>query len=213
LTFPHVITLSDPHIFIDFLIAQKKKTLSLNIKSSAHNQWIRKGGGCLFICSLVFTGLTIYQGLRYKNETNILLFETNKTKKIIKNRKILLYNKDIILLRLALAHYHHIQSHIRLPFKTLEKLAVLFEQHHLRLQSLIWRYEQFVDVEIRFFMQDREQTSLADQFNSLITFLTDAFPNSHIQVIEAPFKSGSHETYEYPPTQSPPMGHVRIVGL
>ncbi|MBA3813089.1 MAG: hypothetical protein H0X26_01135 [Alphaproteobacteria bacterium] len=213
LTLPHIITLPDPSTFINFLSHQTRGTLSLNIKTSSQNQWIGRVIKFIFICSLLLTGIFVHQSLEYKQETDILCSKMGELKRQIQRRKVLLKNKNVLLLQSALAHYHYLQSQLQLPFKTLEILGSVLDKHRLRLQSLIWLSEKSFDMEISFFMPGDKNGSLADAFNDLLFSLAKAFPKSQIQVIEAPFKSGPHETYEYPSSLCPPVAHLRIGGL
>jgi hypothetical protein len=213
LTFPHVMTLADPHAFMDFLISQKRGTLSLNVTFSSQDLWIRRGIGFVLMGSLVLTGLSVYQGLQDTQETETLLSKIEVLKGQIRNRKVLLNNKNIPQLRSALDHYNHLKPQIRSPLKSLERLGLALEKHHLRLQSLLWEEAPSVSLEISFMMQNREQDVLDDHFKAVLSALGKGFPNSHIRVIEGPFKSGSHETFEYPPGLAAPTAHVRITGL
>jgi hypothetical protein len=211
LTFPHVTTLSDPRAFVDFLVFQDKKILSLNLKSSSPNQWIGKGISLIFISSLILTCLAIYQGITYKTKSQALLLTLDTLKDQTQNRKSLLKNKDVAFLQSALEHYDYLQSQIKDPLKTFEKLSSVLGKYQLQLQSLIWNNERTLTIEIIFFMQKAKNSSISKQFNALLSSLNEIFPHSHIQVIEAPFKSGSQETYTYPPDLALPMAHLRII--
>lgn len=213
LSFPQMKPLPDPHDFVNFLITQKGSPLSLHIMSSSQNPWIRRGAELIFVCLIIVSGFNIFQITFYKKEKYNALSEINKLKIKIQNKKEFLINKDIMFLRSALNHYRHIHSQIRSPFETLEKLALLIEKHGLRLQRLIWQHNQVTSVEISFLMKNYQQDALSEQFTNFLTSLRKTFPLSEIQVIEAPLRSGSHETYDYPPVLSPPRVHLRIVGL
>jgi len=211
ISFPDAITLPDPQAFIDFLISQKRASCALNIDSSSQNQWVIRG--IQFVCYsfLALASFSVYQSLHYQKETRALLSKTEVLKGRIQHKKALLKNKDVIQLRVALDHYYHLNSQMRDPFKVLETLSLALKKNHLRLENLIWNYGQTIEVEIGFFMQNHNESTLSNQFYTLLSSLSTLFPNSHIQIMEAPFKSGSHETYKYPLDLSLPMARIRIV--
>ena len=196
LIFPRVITA--PNTFLEFLTTRKNGTLSLGLN---RKEWLRKGLGFFTVSWFSLAGGLVYQGLQTKNEVNRIVLQINKI-----DRELQLV--DITALRTSIAHYDHLKSQSRTPFASLEKLADLLEKHPLKLQQLIWNHEKDLSVEISFLI---EAESLSEAFNAFLSSLGKAFPTSRLQVLEAPFKSGVHETYEYPLNDSHPMGRIRMV--
>lgn len=211
LTLPNLTVLSDSQALIHFLMSQKRHSLPLKINPSHQNIWARKGGGGLFILSLLLMAITIYEGMYYKRKTHILLSTIDRLKHQIQDKKNLLRNKDVLRLRSALDHYNHIQPQIRDPLKTLEKLSTVLEKHGLQLESFIWNNGGNVDLEIKFIINENKHRGLSDQFNVMLSSFSEAFPKGQIQVIEGPFKSSPHEIYKHPSDLSLPMAHIRIV--
>lgn len=211
LTLPNVKILSDSQGLIHFLTSQKRPSLCLNLNPSLQDIWVRKGVGALSMISLFLIGMMIYQGMKYKRETHILLLTIDWFKHQIQAKKNLLKNRDVLRLRSALDHYNHIKPQIRDPLKTLHQLSTVLKNHHLRLESFIWNNGENVDLEIKFIINENKNSTLSDQFDAMLSSFSEAFPNGQVKVIEGPFKSSSHETYKHPSELSLPIAHIRIV--
>lgn len=199
LSFPRVITV--PDTFLDFLTSRKNGTLSIGPKN---RQWMRKMLGLCTVSCFMLAGGLVYQGLQEKNETNRITLKINEIRREI----LAIKPGNITALRSAIAHHDHLKSQTRTPFSSLEKLADLLSKHPLKLQQLIWNHEKDLSLEISFLIKGE---SLSDTFNAVLLSLGEAFPKSRVQVLEAPFKSGVHETYEYPLSDPHPMGRIRMV--
>lgn len=211
LSFPHVVTLSEPRAFIDFLITQKGSSLSLNICPSGPSQWAKRGTSLMLTSFLFLTGFSIYQTVHYKRQTQSLLPQISILERQIQEDKRLLKNKDVALLRAALARYDHLTSRITDPFVHLENLAPLLHKHHLHLETLSWSNEQGTSLELGFSMKNDHEPLLSHQFNALLSSVHQTFPQSHIHILEGPFKSGSHETYKHPSDMPIPIATIRVV--
>ena len=210
--FPHVTTLTNPHVLMDFLMRQKRNSLSFNIRPLSQNLWMKRSIRFSSLLFIFFTGLLVYEGLNYERNTKYILSEINILRDLVQNRKEFLKNKDITLLRSAVAHYTYIQSQqIKDPFHAFETLSQALRKHHLRLESLTWIHEQKTEIDISFFMRTHKKTTLSAEFNAFLFSLHQSFPHSHIQIIEAPFNSGEHETYKYTSKLSFPLARIRMV--
>ena len=202
------IRLVSPDSFIHFLTVQKPTTLSLKIDTSAHNLWLKRSALFTFFLSFFVTVLLIYEGIDHQTaaqdeESKIILLKTQ-----LQDRRVLLNNKDIEKQRSALAHYQHLQAQQKDPFLILKKLYPLLEHHHIVLENFIWEDRQAF--EILFSFPNYKANHISNLFNALLISFHQAFPKSHVQVLEGPFKSSSHETYKYPVELSQPIAHIRL---
>lgn len=208
---PHITTLPDPQELIRFLSLQKRPSLSFNAYPLSHPLWIKRGCAALLISCFFVIGLLIYSGLSYKKDNKILLSEIQKIKSKIDNNKNLLKTRDASKLRSALAHYNYIKSHKRNPLKEFEKLSIALRKYNIRLENLIWTYDGSENLEISFDIPEYKKIILEEKFNEILFSLKHLFPDAHIQIIEGPFKSSTHETYTYPLERSSPCVQLRIM--
>lgn len=202
------IKLVAPDSFIHFLTHQKPTTLSLKINTSIHGVWFERSVLTTFILSFFLTGLLIHQGIEYQiatraEEAKIALLQIQ-----LRGRALFLKNKDVRKQRAALVHYQRLRSPKKDLFFTLKKFSPLLGQYHVKLENFIWDDGQ--NFEIRFSLPNHKDKTLSSLFNSLLMSFHQVFPKSHVQVLEAPFKSSSHETYKHPTEHSHPIAHIRL---
>lgn len=115
--------------------------------------------------------------------------------------------KNIEKQRAAISHYHYLQSQEKDFFLVLTKLSAVLEKHHLSLESFIWDDKAF---EIVFFLPNHKTIDLSEHIRNLLRSFSQAFPKSHLHILEGPFKSGAHETYKYPPEFPYPRARLRL---
>lgn len=198
------ITTLHPNHFLHFLTTQKPTTLFLNISTSIQSLWLKRMALMTFLLSLPLTGRDIYIGMehqlsRQEEESKIAFFQS---------RLCLINKKDTEKKKSALTHYQYIQSQQESPFPILTKLSPLIEQHHVKLKKLIW--EDGKSLELIFAFPTQDGKHLFKLFKILLASLQHAFPQGHIEVLEAPWGSSVKETYKYPPVLPLPIAHLRL---
>ncbi len=211
LLLPNVKTLPDPQVFLSFLAAQKRSSLSLDQRAPSRILRLRIGGGIALLSALLVTGINIYQGFEYKKKSFALLPEIEALKSQTHLLKSLLQNKDIVTLRRALEDYHHLKSQTVNPLQTFEKLAALLKEHKIHLENLRWHQGQELEMIISFLMEQKIGELLATQFEVFLASCRRAFPESQVRVLKAPFNRSTHEIFKSPSNSSLPLAQVRIL--
>lgn len=213
------IRLMDSDRFIHFLMAQKPSALSLKIPISAHRTWLERSDLIAFLLSLFLTIFLIYQGIEYQTATQaeefkiaflkrqLQLSQNYHAEPSVPAKAGISIKKNIEIQRIAISHYHHLQSREKDFFLTLIKLSAVLEKHHLRLESFVWDDKAF---EIVFTLPNHKMIDLSELFKNLLRSFSQAFPKSHLHIIEAPFKSGADEIYKYPPELPYPLARLRL---
>jgi hypothetical protein len=194
--------------FIHFLLTQKPRSLSLTLKTSAQNLWLKRALFFTFLVLLGFSGFVLIQILDQQTKIHHQKSQIALLKTHLDKQKIPLENKNIGKLRKTLASFHYLQTQQKTPFPLLEKLSPLIAHHSLKLEKLIW--EDQTSLELVFTLPQQPQEDLSKHFKVLLQAFQHTFPQSALCVIEAPFHSSPHETYTYPPETLCPVSHLRL---
>lgn len=211
LTLPNVTPLSDPQAFMSYLASRERPSIPLVLTPFSWVLWLKRGGVVMVICVLLLIGVKDYQGFCFKNKTGALLTEIKVLKTQEQALLSLTEHKDIPYLKAALKQYHFLSSHQDSPFKILEQLALLIKRHPIRFEHIRWTKGKEVEMTLTFLKKNEVGKRLFTQFNDLLESCSTLFPKSHIDVLEAPLNSSSHEVYKNTSKILRPQAHIKIV--
>lgn len=207
LSFVPTKTLPDSQAFLWFLGSLKRPLLSLRMSSSLNKLWIRPLafiGGASFLIAI---GTMIYEDQNYQTKSFGLSKEIEVLKSKIDRIKPFLTGQNVPRLRQALEQYQLLKVQKLIPFEVVEKLSILLKKHHLHLEMVKWNP---LEIEIKFLMQGQDRKSLSLQLDSFLVSCRKVFSQGEVLLLQGPYKSSPHETFESLSEDMLPMVRVKI---
>ncbi len=202
---PVTSTLKD---FLIFISSQKKASLCLKNFSDFKKSFVRAGVISCFSLTCLGSGVEIYRGYEFRNETRCLLDKIKKVEFSLK--KIQGTSYDGGSFRKALEAYVAIQSYTENPLKEFEKLANLLKNKPIILEEIKWSHEKTKEITLSFFIEEEVFSKVTAHFESILLTLRKAFPSAHLAVVTAPFNSGEHEVFKGIPEMTLPRASLHI---
>ncbi|MBI2707058.1 MAG: hypothetical protein HYX35_01915 [Proteobacteria bacterium] len=204
----------DSQELISSVVSQKKSSFPLALAAFSTAPWIRKsmGAGLSLIC--LWTGVEVYEGSVFKRKTPFVLSEGSSLKEASQALTSRLDGKDVSWMRRALAHYDELKPSKTEFLQDIQQLSLLLKMYPIRLESMRWHQEQQLEILLSFLIEECDTKNEAlETFEAFLLSAHEHFPNSHLQVLEAPFKSGPQETFKDSSEGELPRVQVKIVGL
>lgn len=207
------ISLINQEAFIDFVISQNTPSLLLRAKKPPL-RFSKQHLTFFFTVILLFaTGFCCYQGIQHRKESTAIAVQTDKLKLQIKEQPPTVNEQNSKTLQSTLDHYRYLKTMDKNPLKKIEILEKALKKHGIHLEEFVWNNEGQNAIEIGFVMPRNKAQRMVNQLHTLLETLSQAFPHSQLQTIEAPFKSAFHETYQFPESSPLPTVRLRIVWL
>lgn len=208
LSFVPTKTLPDPQAFLWFLGSLKRPLLPLRMSISLNKMWIRPIAFIVGASFLMAIGIMVYEGQEYQTKALAISKEIEVLKGKIHHLKPLLAGHNVSRLRHALEQYQLLKVQSLTPFETLEKLSILLKKHQLHLEMVKWSP---LEIDIKFLMHEQDRKSLASQLDSFLVSCRKAFSQGKVLLLQGPYKSSPHETFESLSEGMLPMVHAKIV--
>jgi len=201
----------DAHDLINFLSSQKQASFPLSEATLSYSLWVKRSIGVFlsFIC--LWSGVELYEGVRFKHKTPPLLSEAASLKEASQELTSRLKNQDAHILQRSVTSYQELTSHQRDPLQDVERLSSLLKMYPFYLESVEWQHEQPLEILLTFLMEKAPKREVLTAFESVLASAHEHFPRSQIQVLEAPFKSGAHETFTGSAEDALPRVRLKIV--
>lgn len=199
------------HDLITFLSSRKQASFPLSEATISYRLWVRRSIGILlsFIC--LWSGIELYEGVCFKQKTPSLLSEVASLRQTSQDLTSRLKNQDAHKLQRSMAHYQKLTPYQRDPLQDVERLSSLLKMYPFYLESVEWHHEQHLEILLTFLMKKTPKKDVLTAFESFLLSTQESFPRSQVQVLEAPFKSGSHETFTGSAEDALPRVHLKIV--
>jgi hypothetical protein len=156
-------------------------------------------------------GILLYQAYDYKNKLLGVQTHTKTLKLHIETLKRDLGEQDIPSLQKAINAYSFLKSGNAFSFKIFEKLALLLKNKPIKLEGLSLKYEKCLEILLDISMKQRAAQELLNDFDHLLLSCKTTFPQGQVDVLEAPFNSGPHETFKSSLTSPLPLAKIRIL--
>jgi|GEM_PF-3962371 len=184
------------HDLITFLSSQKKASFPLSEATLSYSFWARRSIGTFlgFVC--LWSGVELYEGICFKQKISSLLSEATSLRETSQDLTTRLKNQDAHKLQRSVAYYQELTPYQRDPLQDVERLSSLLKMHPFYLESVEWHHEQHLEILLTFLIDKTSKKDVLAAFESFLLSTQEHFPRSQIQVLEAPFKSGSHETFK-----------------
>lgn len=207
---PRVHVLPDRQALLHFISQLKRPTLSLNKSFRVKKSFFQMGGGLVFLTLLLGSGYFIYGGLHFKKMSQNLVKEI----KSLKAQKQLLFvklgSKNVSLLRQGLDSFRWLRHFQESPLEFMEKMTPLLPNQNLQLERFTWHQGKNIEMTLDVLMQNQSAEGLTTQLKALLNGFQRVFPKSKVYLLQAPFNSGSYETFKIPSNLDIPLAQIKV---
>ena len=197
--------LISPLVFLQFIETQKRSVLPLCALKPVRTKHVFMT--VVVSLGLSWTGLLLYQGIALQEKTQGLFAEmtTLQTKK-----KTLSSPGENVPSRAAIEGYQRLVAEDKDPLQDIQDISVLLEEQDIYLEKLELHYGHGLDMTVDFLMEAETKSDLSDRFEDFLEACHASFPTARLEVIQAPFHSSPHETFNLD-EEGLPLASVRII--